>query len=77
MISTCFQQIITTNIQQALSSRYDAVLNIHTVSYEPIYFLEVDFDQNDAPEWTTLPDRRNKMLSETVESNKIGCVIFE
>ena len=48
-----------------------------TGSYEPNYFLEVDFDQNDAPEWTTLPERRNKMGSETVESNKIGCVSFE
>ena len=48
-----------------------------TVSYEPNYFLEVDFDQNDAPEWTTLPERGNKMGPETVEINKIGCVIFK
>ena len=29
----------------------------HTVSNEPKYLLEVDFDQNDAPEWTTLHER--------------------
>ena len=55
--------------------RTDELLS--TVSYEPNYFLEVDFDQNDAPEWTTLPERGNKMGSETVEINKIGCVIFK
>ena len=25
--------------------------------YEPKYVFEADFDQNDAPEWTTLPER--------------------
>ena len=31
MISACFQQIITTNIQPPLSSRYDAVLHGVTI----------------------------------------------